>query len=185
MSSSSKKNRKKAKRAEKKRRERAHEGRYPVVRCDETHGDPRFVEAVKAAVAKTDFDDPCMFGKHERCFHRVLRQKGEAAAFSYLRQEVVRLALAGDPMARVLEHTTLLCYGTQLFQQIPEETRRKFLPFHDVRADFEGRDIVLRFSSMRRKSGDGGTIFYSRREPTIRADLHPLQSPVPELCRCW
>ena len=168
MSSNSKKKQKKAKRAEKKRRERAHEGRYPVVRYDETHGHPQFVEAVKAAVAVTDFDDPCMFGKHERAFHRVLRQKGETAAFDYLRQEVAKLSLAGDPMARVLSHTTLLSYGTQLFQQIPEETRKRFLPFHDVRADFEGRDIVLRFSSMRRKSGDGGTIFYSRREPKIR-----------------
>jgi hypothetical protein len=162
------KNVQRKKRAEQINRQRVRESQYPIVRIDDTYGDPRFVEAVKLAVATTRFDDSTLFGEFEQDFHKMVRDHGSDTAFALLEVAKRQLSLAGDPDARVLSHIAVLSYGTQLFEQIPEEVRKRYLPYNDVRVDFTGRDMVLRFSSMQRKSGEGGTIFYSHRRPTIR-----------------
>jgi len=177
MSSTSKQQRKQKKRQQKNieqrkrteaiKRQRARQSQYPVVRIDDTYGDPRFIEAVKLAATRTDFDNPELFGDADRAFHKILRADGLGEAARVVRAVSLRLALDQHPAANVLAHTLAMSYGEALFQQIPEDVRKRFLPYNDMRVDFTARDIVLRFSSMNRKSGDGGTIFYSSRRPKI------------------
>lgn len=165
-----KKNVEQKKRSEKRRREQARKNRYPIVRIDPAGSglvDTAFVAAVQTAVASLDFDDPTAFCDADRAFHRVLREEGKHGAFRYVREQQLQLFECGHPIAPVVDHLLMMSYGTQLFERIPEETRRKFLPFNDVRVDFEGHEIVLRFAAMRRKSTDGGTAFYGRHQPKI------------------
>jgi hypothetical protein len=163
------KNIERRKREEQIRKQRVREGRYPMIRIDETHGHPEFVKVVRDALAKIDFDDPNTFGPAERAFLQVLREDGVRGAASVLNEAVARLEDSGNPDAPLLVPTLLPHFGDVLFNKIPEETRQKLLPYNDVRVDYVGHDIVLRLSSMRRKSGGwGGTIHYSNREPTIR-----------------
>lgn len=161
------KNNERRKRAEEIKRQRIRQSQYPVVRIDDTYGDPRFIEAVKVAVTKTDFDVPEIFGHAERAFHTVLNAAGVGGP-RFVRKADLQQALDQHPEASLLILTLCMRYGEALFQQIPEDVRKRFLPYNDVQVDFTGRDIVLRFSSMQRKSGVGGTIFYSSRRPTIR-----------------
>ena len=152
------------------RRERRRQNRYPNVRIDPAGTglvDTAFLAAVQAAVASLDFDDDTAFSEPEREFHQALRKEGIQGASQLVLEAQFRLYQEGDPLAPVLPHVLQMSYGTQLFEKIPEEMRRKFLPFNDVRVDFEGHDIVLHVSAMRRKSTDGGTAFYGRHQPKI------------------
>ena len=61
----------------------------------------------------------------------------------------------------------LLRYGTVLLDRIPESDRRRLMPYNHVRVAFERQRMVLKFSSMLSQRGSGGTIYYSRRKPSV------------------
>lgn len=59
----------------------------------------------------------------------------------------------------------ILGFGNRLLERIPEESRRHLMPYNHVRVDYRDRDIVLRFSSLLKEKGPGGTLYFSRRRP--------------------
>jgi hypothetical protein len=54
---------------------------YPSIVFESDKGDPEFVEAVRAALATIDFDDPKLFMPIERTFYKLIRERGRRHAF--------------------------------------------------------------------------------------------------------
>ena len=148
-------------------RERRRRDQYPRVLIDPTNGDPEFVGLVKKANSDIDFDDPQLFQPGERQFYRLMRQYG----FSYARKVLVEAMASrraeGDEFSQVGEVLMLLGYGSKLVERIPEQARRRLMPYNHVQVAFRKQEITLKFSSMLSQRGAAGTIFYSRRKPTI------------------
>lgn len=152
------------------RRKQKRRSRYPKVVIDSTNGTPEFVDLVRQAVAVTDFDNPKFFSSGQCEFYRLLREYGFPYARRCLQEAMAQKLAEGDPMGRVGELLMLLNYGTVLFEQIPEEARRRFLPYNDVRILFIRNRMVLQFSSMLSHGGPGGAVFYGRNKPVIEFD---------------
>jgi hypothetical protein len=155
--------------AEAKRKQRRRD-RYPKIRFDTKNGDPEFVDAVRTALASIDFEDRTLFTKLDRRFHQQVRSNGFAAAMKtvFLAQQQVH---EQSEQLQVPYHSLLpLKFGSVLLEQIPETVRRRLMPYNDVLARFEGRDLVLRFSSMWSMGGGNGTIYFSRRKPTVKLE---------------
>ena len=151
-------------------REQQLRSRYPEIVIDDTHGDPAFVELVKQAMAGIDFDDRSQFCDGERTFYRLIRQYGFETALRTVQNALADDPQEDDPTGRKRETMVLMKYGTLVFDSIPEELRRRYLPYNDVQVVFAGNRIVLRFSSMLSQRGNTGRVFYRRNMPTIEFD---------------
>lgn len=152
------------------KRERRRREQYPKILFDSAEGNPEFVEAVRSAVAKLDFDDKNLFSAGERTFYKHVREAGFQFARNVLQQNMDQLLDEGDQFGRVGESVILMGYGSKLLMQIPESHRRRLMPYNDVQVLFKRRDIVLKFTSMLSQRGDHGTVYFGRRKPTIEMD---------------
>lgn len=151
-------------------RERRRRDQYPRVLIDPTNGDPEFVELVKKANSEIDFDDPQLFQPGERQFYRLIRQHGFPYAHDVLVEAMQVKLASGDESGRVGEAVMLLGYGARLMDRIPEEDRRRLMPYNHMQVAFRKQEITLKFSSMLSQRGAAGTIFYGRHKPTIDLD---------------
>jgi hypothetical protein len=156
-------------RAELFERNRRHRDQYPQVLIDPTNGDPEFVKLVQEAHSGMDFDDSTMFTSGDREFYRRLRRYGFTQANSWLKETMLNQVAIGDDFGQIGGVITLIKYGHHLLERIPEEARRRLMPYNDVHVDL-GQKMILQFSSMLSKRGAAGTIFYGRRKPTIELD---------------
>jgi len=154
-------------RAEVVEHERRRRDQYPKVFLDPTNGDPEFVTLVKDANSGIDFDDRQMFQQGERQFYRLIRQYGFPYALKALQEAMQAQIADGDEFGRVGETVMLLGYGSVLLERIPEDARRRLMPYNDVHVELKGQAITLKFSSMLSQKGANGTIFFGRRKPTI------------------
>ena len=64
----------------------------------------------------------------------------------------------------------ILAYGSLLLERIPEDARRRLMPYNDVFTQVQHQEIKVKFSSMLSNTGSAGRIFYSRRKPTIQLE---------------
>lgn len=142
---------------------------YPKVVFDDANGDPEFVEAVRTALGTIDFGDSQLFSEQERDFFRVIRKYGGSKAIGMTDEMIRSSPLTAEQQASV-RLRLWLGYGTRLLERIPEDTRRRFMPFNDVFVEFRDRAIVLKFSSLLTAKGVGGTSYFSRRRPTVEFD---------------
>lgn len=139
---------------------------YPRFVCDSANGDPEFVQAVRTALRTVDFDG---FPPTERDFYKSVREHGVMTAFGLLND---RMRLAGMD-TQEQNHVRLalsLNLGTRLLEAVPEETRRRLMPYNDVYVNFQSRNILLQFSSLLKEKGAGGTVYFSRRRPKVKCD---------------
>jgi hypothetical protein len=143
---------------------------YPKVIVKQRDADPEFIKAVLEAAKKIDFLDEDTLGAGYQAFLRCGKEFGFSYAFNSLRNlpgiNHGNTRLTGMPMLAVAN----LTYGGLLLQQVPEDIRRRYMPFNDVTVCYEGRDIVLRFTSIRSQSGPNGRIYYNPAEPKIIFD---------------
>ena len=153
--------------ADRVKRERRRRDQYPKILFDSAEGAPEFVEAIRSAVAKLDFDDKEMFSAGERTFYNLVREEGFSYAQDELKQATEQALEAGDDSGRVGEVLMLMGYGSKLLALIPEEQRRRLMPYNGVRVLFKRRDMILKFTSMQSQRGDRGTVYFGRRKPTI------------------
>lgn len=171
MSSPKKKFQKKKDREKRKHKEKIErdlESIYPLVLIDPKNGDPDLVGLVRDAVSKIRFSDPSVFGPEEREFYK----KGCEQGFGVF----VRMAKDGfSGVKGVSEETknrtvlTWACgYGERLLRRIPEDSKKKYLPFNDVAIQFVGRRIVVGFDSLLTEKSPGGSIYFSRKRPQIK-----------------
>jgi hypothetical protein len=140
---------------------------YPTIRLGEQDADPEFINAVLAAARQIDFLDEQMLMAGYRDFLR--RGKTLGFQFAYKVLDDVPGILFGNEFLKgnLKMGFPSLYYGLCLFQKIPEEVRKKYLPINDVMVTYEGRDIILRFTSIRSQKGPSGSIYYSPHKPTI------------------
>ena len=143
---------------------------YPTIRLGDQDADPEFIKAVVEAAKKIDFLDEDTLGAGYQAFLRCGKEFGFSYAFNSLRNlpgiNHGNTRLTGMPMLAVAN----LTYGGLLLQHVPENIRRRYMPFNDVTVCYEGRDIVLRFTSIRSQSGPNGRIYYNPAEPKIIFD---------------
>jgi len=140
--------------------------KYPEVVFDESEGDPDFVALIKETQAQIDLDDPALCDDTMRALYKKIRYQGIAE----YRQEMADAQAEGELAANRISHMNhvfMLHYGTALYDRIPEEVRKKYLPYNDVNIAFVGNQQFFKFSSLLKTRGVGGTIYYSRNQPTV------------------
>lgn len=161
------KNRQKKLREEKKRlvhkRRQEYKALYPSLQFDTEHGDPRFVQLVREAVRTIRFDDDDVFSSGVQWLYRILKRDGHRGLLNALSS----LEHENAEMGRLAKRAFVLGFGQAIIDRIPECQRERLLPYNDVKVMPRGNGIRLLFRSLARKAGRNGTIYYSRRKPTI------------------
>ena len=140
---------------------------YPQIVFEETNSDPEFVAAVRTALGTIDFDQA--FQPIEQTFYKLIRERGHRYAFGAT-NNLLRSSSLSKQEQEVTRIQLLLGFGSRLLERIPEETRRRLMPYNDVLVEYRDRDIALRFSSLLKEKGLGGTLYFSRRKPTVEFD---------------
>ena len=151
-------------------RERRRRDQYPKIFINPANGAPEFVERIRQSLVGFDFDDPAIFCGGERDFYKQIKTRGFPIALQQLRETMQMLRDQGDEFGRTGEANVLLGLGHHILSRIPEDVRRQFMPMNDMHVSFEGRDIVVMFSSLLTTSGDHGVIFHSRQMPTVELE---------------
>ena len=159
---------------EKRERERTKDNRYastyPDFRIDERHGNPEFVKLIQEAISKVKFDDRTIFSAGEAEFYRTLKAEGTDDAFALVREVADLLEKSGNSGADLVEMQVWFHLGQVILDKVPQNQLMRFLPFNDVHISFGGRRIHATFRSLCQAKGRYGTIYYSRRKPTLRID---------------
>lgn len=57
--------------------------------------------------------------------------------------------------------------GHRVFTRIGSDRLREWIPFHDVQFLLAGEKIIVRFRSLERAKGSGGTVYFSPHRPTV------------------
>ena len=144
--------------------------KYPTFRFDTKNGDPAFVEVVKKAVAQVNFEDESVFPKWEAEIYRIIKQGGWSAGWAALREMLADAEERGVEGTEKGEVAFAIHLGQVVFDLIGEAELEKYVPFNDVAFGFPRGDVVARFDSLLRAKGPGGTVYYSRKRPTIEID---------------
>lgn len=159
-------------RAEHERR-RAYRIRYPEFRFDTANGDPGFVQTVKKALATISFEDTTIFAPWETELYRMLKREGSKAVADAVRFLKMECYEEGDATGQAVEHQFYFGLGQAVLDRIPKALRDSYLPINDVRFVPRANRIQVIFRSLLREKGPGGTIYYSRRKPTLEIDGTP------------
>jgi len=140
--------------------------RYPEIVFDEAAGTPEFVSLIKDVQKDIDLDDPAVCTDTMRQCYRCIQDHG----FDAYRGSLQAALPAGDNQAMAADsfnHAFMMNYGSVLYRRIPEEVRRRYLPFNDAYVHFHGNQQFVFFSSLLSTPSDGGTIYHSRLAPTV------------------
>lgn len=147
-------------------RRRRYQSLYPEFRYDAGTADPEFVQAVKKAVGTINFEDKAVFPGWEIKLYRLLKQEGSWELGRFLRS--LRLESSTDGQMAELHFAFNL--GQTVMNRIPERIRERHLPMSDMRFVPKGNFIQVICRSLCRAKGSGGTVYYSRRKPTLDID---------------
>ena len=148
--------------------------KYPEVIFDESEGDPEFIALIKNTQAAIDLDDPADCDDTIRGFYTMIRRFG----IDKYDNDIAMVRAEGEETASkvgLMDFAFRMHYGTVLFNKIPEEVRKKFLPYNDVFIGFVGNNLLFLFSSLLKTKGVGGTIYHSRKQPTMTLDEEILK----------
>jgi hypothetical protein len=162
----------KERRLEVQRRQR-YKSLYPEFHFDTVSAHPDFTRAVKQSVATINFEDRSVFPRWEADLYRLLKVEGTPA----LREAFLTLKLACDANERadgqLAELHFVFNLGQIVLDRIPKDIRDRHLPMSDVMVTPKRNYIQVICRSLCREKGDGGTIYYSRRKPTLDIDGDP------------
>jgi hypothetical protein len=149
--------------------------KYPEIIFDEAEGTPEFVAAVKKAQLDIDLDDPAVCPPTLQKAYRIIHEHGYPALerdMALIKAQAAAESRQSLTLVEAAWHSFILHYGTQVFSRIPLETRQRLLPYNDLHVRPAGKCLLLSFSSLLQKRGRGGTIFFSRRRPTVTLGGH-------------
>ncbi len=144
---------------------------YPEVLFDESEGTPEFIEEVKKAQCEIDLDDPKVCDPAFQNIYRIIREAG-FEALAQAKREAIADGTMSEQEADLSMHLFMMHYGTKIYERIPLETRKRLLPYNDMHVSPLGKHLVVSFSSLLQKNGTRGTIFYSRKRPTVNFGGH-------------
>ena len=140
---------------------------FPEFRYREKHGNPEFVAIVKDAISRFDFAE---LGKTEQIAFSMMKEFGAEHALAAIQKNMRKLQEEGknDAYIASADLQWLFSVGHAVFSHIPDDVKRRFLPMNDVEFQYPpGKVIVAKFRSLLAQKSSGGTIYYSRYEPTI------------------
>jgi len=143
------------------RERRRYEAKFPTFRFS-GEADPLFKRLIGKALNSIDLRDRRLFHPHETEIYKDLKQHGPETM-----RTLHRLAEEVDGIPAIYFTMKL---GTLVFSMIPKEELLRFIPYNDVVIHPAGRHIQVHFSSLLRQWSPGGTIYYSRRKPTVEID---------------
>lgn len=167
-----KRRRDKAKQAERRAyQQRAHAlrkklGNYPQLEFAEAEGDPDFVALIKKTALEIDLDDPSVCPPAYRQAYKFIASEGIDRYRNDVRSAVVSGMVSAN-VADVTLHRFNLHFGSVLYDRIPEEVRKQYLPYNEVDIVFKGTSQIFAFSSLLKTAGEHGTIYHSRKQPTV------------------
>ena len=149
---------------------RAKREKYPDILVGRRDADPKFIECIIEASKSIDFCDTKSLGSGQQAFYKAGKDCGFEAAINLLHS--LPSINYGDQKisGNVKVAVAMTSLGCLLLSKVPEEVRRRHMPFNDVTVAFRGRDIILNFSSMQSQSGSGGRIHFNRLKPKIVFD---------------
>lgn len=154
-----------AKRNVKAAERRRYARKYPqFVLLDAADADPRFVAHVERAARSIDLRDRSLFSGVESGLYKQIKKHGHSFTKQLFEE------LSADPVKQAIWAFKL---GSIIFSRIPRDRLLAYIPYNDVHVLFGGRDIFLKFLSLRQQSGQNGIIYYSRRRPTLDVDGVP------------
>jgi len=133
------------------------------------YGDPEFVQVVRAAMRTINFEDASVFQPWETELYQMLRRDGAGA----VGDQLLFVKLEDDVTGRLAEAQFRLNLGQAVLTRIPESERERYLPINDVMFVLQGHHIRVIFRCLLTAKGPGGTIYYSRRKPTLEIDGVP------------
>lgn len=160
---------------------------YPEFKFKANNAPNGFVELIQRAVSKINFNDPKQFSDFERLRLRKSKLTPNERAI-----------LAQDPnnkydfFSSLTQKSTLI--GQKVFDQIPEDELRSWIPIHDVQFLEVGSEILVQFCSLEQAKINGSTIYYSRHKPTLEVDSenyiigwtrHAIERACERLTVCW
>ena len=146
--------------------------RFPEFVFAERDANPAFAELVKTAVRSFDFTE--LSDAEQLCF-QLMRQHGYSSIVEFLRSVMAEIRQE-DPESipgKAADAIWGLRMGDIILGKVPEEERRKHLPFNDVRFLYVGTQIVVEFRSLLEDLTGGVPFYYSRRKPTVEVDGKP------------
>ena len=140
--------------------------RYPAfVYLHEDRADPRFVAAVKTAIASIDFDNSSL---HPTVLEILRDLKTEG--WDQVLEPIQRLAAQGDNSATVVMTNVLCAIGDLVFRRIPEERLLAYIPKNNVEIVPVGAKTLVQFRSLRSRATPHGTVYYSRHLPKLNVN---------------
>jgi len=160
---------------------------YPEFKFKPNNAPNGFVELIQRAVSKINFNDPEQFSDFERLRLRKSTLTPDERAI-----------LALDPNSKhgffssLTQQSTLI--GQKVFDLVPDDELRSWIPVHDVQFLEKGSDILVQFCSLERAKVNGSTIYYSRHKPTLEVDSenyiigwtrHAIERVCERLTVCW
>lgn len=148
------------------RDERAYRADYPAFVFADGEAPTEFAALVRAAAGSVRLDDPDVFPDFERAAYRAVRRYGAAVAAQLLG------VVPGEGRLAALD-VVLLRLGQLMLDRIPQADLLRYVPFHDAQFVAAGRDILVRFRSLRGHRGPRGTAYHSRHRPTLDVDGAP------------
>lgn len=121
----------------------------------------QFVDLIWRAIRRIDFRDRTLFRPAETAFLRMAKKKPA---------EIMAALVNGSKIADPLALYFCTFIGQTIFNMIPAQQLRQWIPFHDVQFLVVGREIVVDFRSLEQAKGPGGTIYFSKDRPTLEID---------------
>ena len=125
-----------------------------------TDGAPdEFVQSVKEAVGSLDFRDRTVFPQPLGDLFKAAKRFGGSVLAQAAGVNDIEL-----PVGVILG----MHLGQLVFSRIPKLL--DWIPFNDVEFVPREKDILVKFRSLLRAKGPGGTVYYSRHKPTLDID---------------
>jgi hypothetical protein len=152
--------------AKKERDEHRQENLFPSYEIDGGSAPPSLVDAVRAAVLAVERDYKNVLGKPVLDFLHIGRQCGFPTAIALIAKYVDHA-----PGVLQYQYEAYLGMGQAIFDRIPRPMVDANLPYHTFDVLFgepQPRRMKVRFRSLLRSSGPNGSVYYSRRRPTVR-----------------
>lgn len=144
---------------------------YPEVIFEESEGTPEFIAAVRKAQLEINLDNPEVCPEPWQTCYRIIREQGREA-LEQIQRDAVAAGELSEQELDLQKHFFMMHYGTEIYRRIPLGFRKRLLPYNDIQVYPSGNYLVVSFSSLLQRPSPLGTIFYSRKRPTVNLGGH-------------
>lgn len=141
--------------------QRVYARKFPAFEIEASNADDGFVNLIRRTLKDIDFRDSTLFHPKETEFLKLVKRE-PGNVIPALMQEVRKRNLSAMHLVNMVGH--------RVFTRIGRIRLREWIPYHDVQFLLAGEKIVVRFRSLERAKGSGGTIYYSPLRPQIEID---------------